>query len=124
MDKDVILSKIDLKNTSHWYFCHRYSCLLCSHDETGSRQKHYAGQHYVEKHNLWVPMKFIDRCHEFARLDRLATSSRGGLAILWGRRRFGKAIFLDTQGADTQSSLRSDVFYFFPYGIISCYWRS
>ncbi|NGX50303.1 MAG: hypothetical protein K1060chlam2_00144 [Chlamydiae bacterium] len=39
-------------------------------------------------------MKFIDRIQEMRRLDRLARSKKGGLAVIWGRRRVGKTRLL------------------------------
>lgn len=39
-------------------------------------------------------MRFIDREEETSRLDRLARSKQGGLAVVWGRRRVGKTRLL------------------------------
>ncbi len=39
-------------------------------------------------------MKFLNRTEELARLDRLARSSAGGLAVVYGRRRVGKTRLL------------------------------
>ncbi|MCP3961646.1 MAG: ATP-binding protein [bacterium] len=39
-------------------------------------------------------MRFVDRTAELERLDRLATSEDGGLAVLYGRRRIGKTRLL------------------------------
>ena len=39
-------------------------------------------------------MKFLDRTAEMARLMRLSDAGRGGLAVLWGRRRIGKSELL------------------------------
>lgn len=34
-------------------------------------------------------MEFLNRTEEMRRLDRLAHSKQGGLAVIWGRRRVG-----------------------------------
>jgi hypothetical protein len=39
-------------------------------------------------------MRFVDRTEEMARLDRLAASEEGGLAVVYGRRRIGKTRLL------------------------------
>lgn len=39
-------------------------------------------------------MRFVDRSEEMARLDRLAESPQGGLAVVYGRRRIGKTRLL------------------------------
>ncbi|OGQ13002.1 MAG: hypothetical protein A2138_23895 [Deltaproteobacteria bacterium RBG_16_71_12] len=39
-------------------------------------------------------MRFLDRADETARLDRVARSAVGGLAVVWGRRRVGKTRLL------------------------------
>jgi AAA+ ATPase superfamily predicted ATPase len=36
-------------------------------------------------------MELIDRRDELQRLERVASSGEGGLVVLWGRRRVGKA---------------------------------
>ena len=41
-----------------------------------------------------IIMDFLDRENEMARLDRLAKSREGGLAVLYGRRRIGKTRLL------------------------------
>ncbi|NGX54457.1 MAG: hypothetical protein KR126chlam2_00068 [Chlamydiae bacterium] len=41
-----------------------------------------------------IYMKFINRIEEMRRLDHLAHSKRGGLAVIWGRRRVGKTRLL------------------------------
>ncbi len=41
-----------------------------------------------------IIMRFVDRNAELARLDRLAESAEGGLAVLYGRRRIGKTRLL------------------------------
>lgn len=39
-------------------------------------------------------MKFVNRQHELARLNRLAKSDEAGVAVIWGRRRVGKTRLL------------------------------
>jgi hypothetical protein len=41
-----------------------------------------------------IIMRFVDRTEEMARLDRLAASEEGGLAVVYGRRRIGKTRLL------------------------------
>jgi len=44
---------------------------------------------------LWKgPMKFINRNKELKQLERLSDAERGGMAVLWGRRRVGKTRLL------------------------------
>jgi AAA+ ATPase superfamily predicted ATPase len=41
-----------------------------------------------------IIMRFVDRTEETVRLDRLAASEEGSLAVVYGRRRIGKTRLL------------------------------